>query len=249
MTRVIRLAAAAAAVALVGAACDDSGGFDKEAFCKIATEFNEQEGAPTPEQLDEYIAAAPDDIKADAEFVADKIKQADGDMGSVFGDPEVGEKISRFEEAETRECGLHQDDEGNNEEGGDEPVTEPAEGAAVVEITAVEYAFEGVPETVPAGSTALGFSNEGDAAHELVVFRLVDGKTLDDFLSLEGEDDPRVDEIVDEEVGGTFSEPGGEVTYANLELAPGTYVLACFVPGPEGKSHAEHGMTAQFTVA
>lgn len=247
MTSLIRLAAVAALAAVGFVGCDSGGGFDQEAFCKIAREINEVEGAPSTEQLDEYVAAAPDDIEEDAEFVAGKFEEAGNNIGAVFADPEIGEKIARFEEAERRECGLHEGaDEGEIEGEGD---AAPAEGSAVVEVTGVEYAFRGVPETVPAGLTALAFANDGSEAHQMVVFRLAEGKAVADILTLEGEDDPAAAEVIEAEVGSAFGEPGGDTGYVNADLTPGSYALVCFIPGPEGKPHAELGMTAQFTVA
>lgn len=247
MTGLMRLTAVAALAAVGLAACDSGGGFDQAAFCKIAREINDVEGAPSTEQLDEYVAAAPDDIEEDAEFVADKFEEAGNNIGAVFADPQIGEKIGRFEEAERRECGLHEDaEEGEIEGEGD---TEASEGAAVVEVTGVEYAFQGVPQAVPAGLTALALTNGGEEAHQMVVFRLAEGRAAADILSLEGEDDPAAAEVIEEEVGSAFGEPGGETGYVNADLTPGSYALVCFIPGPGGKAHAELGMTADLTVA
>lgn len=246
---------AAVLIGVVGlAACDDSGGFDEAAFCEIAREFQAIDDVPSNEQLDRYVEAAPDEIKDDAEFAAEQIREADGNIGAVFGDPEIGprmeEAFENIEAAETERCDIDHDDGEDGEDGEDGPPEgdpEPAEGANVVEVTGVEYAFEGVPAEIPAGLTAFGFTNGGEEAHEMFVGKLAEGTTLDDVLAFEG--DPIEGGLVTEEVGGTFGEPGSDATYVNAELAPGTYGMVCFVPGPEGKPHAELGMTAEFTVA
>lgn len=248
MSRSIRLVATVAVAALGLAACDSGGGFDEEAYCKIAREFFEAEGPPSNAQLDRYVEAAPPEIEDDAEFVAGKFKAAEGNVGAVFSDPEVEKRFENISAAEKKRCGLDHDDEGG-EEG--EPETAPAPGATVVEITGVEYAFEGVPETLPAGLTALGFTNGGEEAHEMVVGKLAEGVTTDQIVeAAQGDGDPREQGLI-EEVGGTLGprEPGGEKTYVNAELAPGNYAMFCFVPGPEGKPHAALGMSARFTVA
>ncbi len=50
-------------------------------------------------------------------------------------------------------------------------------------------------------------------------------------------------------IGGLFEiEPGGSQDLALVDLEPGAYTLTCFFPAPDGKTHAEHGMTATFTV-
>ncbi|CAN5124931.1 hypothetical protein BH24ACT1_BH24ACT1_12000 [soil metagenome] len=55
------------------------------ATANAARELDEQEGFPTPEQLDQLAAAAPGEIKADVEFVAERFKAA-----MEAGDPAGG---------------------------------------------------------------------------------------------------------------------------------------------------------------
>jgi len=251
MKRVLVLMGVAALAGGALGACSDDEEFDQAAYCKIALELAEQE-APTDEQLDEYVAAAPDEIKDDAAFVAGKFKDADGNIGAIFSDPEVQERFERIEAAERlHDCGTQGDDEGGDdgeEEGAGDP--EPAEGATVVEVTGVEYAFQGVPETAAAGPTAFQFTNGGQEIHEMVLMRLVEGKTAADVLTLEGEDDPNSAAIIEEEVGALFAEPGGEPGgFLNTDLSAGNYALFCFVPGEGGEPHAAQGMSAEFAVA
>ena len=147
-----------------------------------------------------------------------------------------------------------------------------AEGEAAgetVEITAVDWAFEGVPESVEAG-TKLSLKNEGDEPHEMVVIRIPDEETRP------------VSEIValpQEELGAVF---GGEPEPATVLLAktgstdtpgavmgdgtltePGRYAIVCFLPvgaddsileaegPPEGDAppHVSQGMFAELTVS
>lgn len=226
---------------------DDGNGFDKEAFCKIAQQFADADGPPTPDQVKEYVDAAPPEVEDEANTVEDLLDSVDGDFGKLFSDPEKGEQfetaIGPLEEQETELCGIEHSDEDDGPPAGD---PEPAEGAAVVEIAAVDFAFENVPDEVDAGLTAFAFSNVGESAHEMFIGKLAEGTTMDDVLAFEG--DPSEGGLVTEEVGGTFGEPGAEVSYINGELTPGTYGLVCFIPGPDGKSHAELGMVDEFTV-
>ena len=139
----------------------------------------------------------------------------------------------------------------------------------VVEITAVDYGFEGVPESVEAG-TKLSLTNEGREPHEMVVIRIPDEETRP------------VSEIValpEEELGAVF---GGEPTPSAVLLAatgttdtpgavmgdgtltePGRYAIVCFLPlgsddsilesegPPEGDAppHVSQGMYAELTVS
>jgi hypothetical protein len=50
-------------------------------------------------------------------------------------------------------------------------------------------------------------------------------------------------------VGGPDAVNGGETTSATQFLAPGNYVLVCFLPSPDGTMHLEKGMIRRFVVA
>jgi len=222
-------------------AADEAGGEFAE-YCEATAELDSQESAPTAEQMQHIKEVRPDEIGEDVDFVADAIIAAEGDFGKVFGDPEVEERLGAIEAWEGENC------EGGDgeDEGDEEQATEPLEGAQVVEVTAVDFAFQGIPETVPAGDVSFSFTNGGEAAHEMFVARLGEGVELDDLLAME--DEPSEDQA--KEIGGVFGAPGDETVYLNAEgLEPGTYAVVCFIPGPEGKSHHELGMKTTFTVS
>lgn len=134
-------------------------------------------------------------------------------------------------------CG--EDDDGEaatpttTEAGSDETTTTTSEEAAVgetVEITGVDYDFEGVPDSVPVG-TSLSFTNgsEGEV-HEMVVFRVDDDESrpLEEIFSLPEEEAEEVTEFK----GVALALPGqpGFVPEGDLTLdEPGTYALLCFI--------------------
>ena len=99
-----------------------------------------------------------------------------------------------------------------------------------VEITGVNYAFEGVPETVEAG-TELTFTNASeDEVHEMVVVRIDDDETrpLEELLGLGDE----AEQVV-EDVGVAVAMPGEDGMVVDGELVleePGRYALLCFIP-------------------
>lgn len=124
--------------------------------------------------------------------------------------------------------------------GGDEPAEEPTDAtgdeatesaANEVEITGVNYAFEGVPETAEAG-TRLTFANASEnEAHELVLLRIADGeeRSLDELLALPEEEAGEVAQFQ----GVAFAFPGEEAMYPEGETVlaePGRYALICFIP-------------------
>ena len=255
-----RAFAVAACLALVAVACGDDDeeptaagdetttteateGEESE-YCRLAKELDESEEMPGIEQFEALREAAPAEISEEVNLVVDAIVAADGDLGKAFGDPAVEENIGVIEEYEADACGLGGDDEEG--EGEEEPETEPIEGAQVVPVAGVDYAFEGIPAEIAAGPTSFEFTNEGEAAHEMFIARLGEGVVLDELLA--SDEEPTDEQAQD--IGGTFSEPGGDVTYVNVEnLEPGTYAVLCFIPGPEGKPHFELGMKTTFTVA
>lgn len=125
-----------------------------------------------------------------------------------------------------------------------------------IAVTAVEYAFEGMPSEVPAGVVNVEFSNNGNEFHEMVVFRKPEGTTqsFDEIFEM-GEEES---EGLIEEKGGTFAPPGGEAGGLFQLDQPGEYIAVCFIPvgstpdapdGGSGPPHYTQGMRAEFTVS
>lgn len=210
---------------------------EHQEYCDAVEELDSQDGPPTVEQVQELKELRPDSIGEETDMVVDAFVEADGDIGVIFSDPELSAAFEAMEAHDAEICGFEVSED-------EEPDTEAAEGAEVIPVTAVDFAFEGIPAEINAGPIAFEFANEGEAAHELVLFKLGEGVDLDELLA--SEEDPSEEEA--QEAGGTFTPPGGEVTYANTELEPGTYAAVCFIPGPEGKPHYELGMKTTFTV-
>ena len=135
-------------------------------------------------------------------------------------------------------------------------------------MTAVDYAFEGLPEEVPAG-TKISLVNEGNEPHEFVAMLIPADETRP------------VEELVqlpEEELGAVFgaAEPAtvilaatgqtdipGAVVGDGTLTEPGRYAIVCFLPtgsddsilesdGPppagEAPPHAAQGMVAELTV-
>jgi uncharacterized cupredoxin-like copper-binding protein len=122
-----------------------------------------------------------------------------------------------------------------------------------LDVTAVDYAFEGVPDELPTGYTVVTFSNEGQEQHEMFALRFNDDTTE----SLE-----ELSELPDEEVftkispvNATWAPPGGSDTVSWNLAEPGRYAIVCFIPvGSVGESegdgppHFAEGMVQEFTV-
>lgn len=124
-----------------------------------------------------------------------------------------------------------------------------------VELTAVEYAFDGAPETVPAGIVSFEVTNEGDEAHMVKIVRRNDGVTTP-FAELLALPEERQDELLEGFEPEDFAEPG-DLAITVADLRPGHYALVCELPVgtadleaglSDGATHASAGMVHQFTV-
>ena len=117
-----------------------------------------------------------------------------------------------------------------------------------LDITMQDYAFatEGEPT---AGPLTLMFHNEGEVIHHAIIGKIDEGKTAADVEAelekgLDGPPPPWFDDSPLDMTLVSSSRSSG-VTF---DAEEGTYVLICFMPGPEGKSHYEHGMWTTFDV-
>jgi hypothetical protein len=123
--------------------------------------------------------------------------------------------------------------------------------ATKLEVTGLDYEFEGLPDRIDAGRVAVRFTNgtEHDEAHELLLFRRLEGtdETVEELVELPEE------EIFSKVAmaGVVFvDEPGGE-SVALFDLEPGSYIAICFIPigGEDGPPHFTGGMVAEFDAA
>jgi uncharacterized cupredoxin-like copper-binding protein len=105
------------------------------------------------------------------------------------------------------------------------PATSPTgEG---ITVTAVDYAFEGVPSTVPAG-TAFSLFNAGSEAHELVLVKKNEGvtETFEEILTLPDDEAFQLVTFV----GGTAADPGQQAPTTVSAAEEGEYLMICFIP-------------------
>ncbi|QYG95236.1 hypothetical protein HC251_24265 [Iamia sp. SCSIO 61187] len=114
----------------------------------------------------------------------------------------------------------------------DDATTEVEDGVLTVEL--VDYAFENLPESVPAGTQLAVENTSTEEFHELIAFRLPDDeeRTSDELV-----------ELPEDELMALFAGPpatvllagpdGGEQTAAvgdGTLTEPGRYVLFCSIP-------------------
>lgn len=224
------------ALALTAAACgddDEAGSSDTTAFCDARIELEQQfttEGEPDVERItalvDQLQASASGDLATNVDGLATALASAAESGSDPIEDPAFGENIGPIDDFALTECGH-----------------------PTVDVTGVDYAFDGLPESVSAGVTGFRFTNEGAEPHEMVLFRLDDSLT-EPVVDLFASDDEGLEESMSL-AGATFAE-SGQSSALFADLAPGRYAAVCFIPvggGDDGPPHFTEGMIAEFEVS
>jgi hypothetical protein len=170
-------------------------------------------------------------------------------------------------------CGDDDDDETGSGSGSEVTDDTEAEAGATIEVTGIDYGYEGLDGTIEAGSK-LSFTNGSDKeAHELVAFLIPEGeeRSMEELLALPEEElgaifggEPEPVTVILAAPGAT-DEPGAVVGDGTI-TEPGRYGVACFLPvggdpavvldpnaeGPpdtgDAPPHFTQGMFAEFTV-
>lgn len=182
----------------------------------------------------DVAAAAPDELADAAEqFVATVDELAATGDASLFDAPELVEATQAAHVYDLAHCGWDS-----------------------VEVTATNYAFDGLPAELDAGIVSFDLTNEGEDVHELLLVRKNDGVTqpAEELLALPEEEAMSLTTMV----GTPAFAPPGSVAYLVADLEPGDYMAVCFIPvgmtstdGPpsQGPPHAMEGMFTEFTVS
>jgi hypothetical protein len=147
----------------------------------------------------------------------------------------------------------------------------PPAGAFVAEYTARDYAFVG-PAELPSGWVTIRMVNEGLEHHFVSLTLLPEGKTIEHYFTDVG---VPFDQAWEALCSGTVDKAGagamlgellpewyasavsmggpglvapGRVGQATMRLAPGDYVMECYVKTAEGEFHVNLGMAIPITV-
>jgi hypothetical protein len=125
-------------------------------------------------------------------------------------------------------------------------IMDVAEPIADVHLAMVDFAF-GVPGFMPAGEQLWHLENVGDQWHETVIIPLPEGiESVSDVLEVMASGN-------EPDIQPAFfwapMSPGAEA-WVTVDLAPGNYVILCFLPDLNGdfSPHMNHGMIQVFTV-
>jgi uncharacterized cupredoxin-like copper-binding protein len=129
-----------------------------------------------------------------------------------------------------------------------------ASGGAVA-VHAVDYAYQGVPGTLPAGETRFSFTNDSTAeSHEMTLFRINDGVS-ESFDQILAEDEAQQSPPPPPKMTFFASTGSGPGESARMDLIgnlpAGRYGVVCFLPvenDQAGTAHYKKGMKAEFKV-
>ena len=98
---------------------------------------------------------------------------------------------------------------------------------ADITVTAVDFAYEGVPAEVPSGTT-MALTNSGQEVHEMIVVRKLP-ETTQSFEELLQLPQDQAQGLV-EDVGFAFAAPGQTAADVVTVGEPGDYLMVCFLP-------------------
>ena len=124
---------------------------------------------------------------------------------------------------------------------------------ADLNVALVDFAF-GLPVELPAGEQTWLIENLGEQWHELIVIPVPDGTTLEDAMSLllAVEGDTEGEGSMPEFAAVWSPMSAGERAWVQVDFAPGTYLVSCFIEDVNSDEHAIHaalGMIQIVTVS
>jgi hypothetical protein len=130
--------------------------------------------------------------------------------------------------------------------GGDATEATTAAGEAQqIDITAVDYEFEGVPETLERGPVEISMVNEGEEDHMVILAKINEGHTVEEALKAEGEKGTAT------ELGTIPPTKPGEEAASTLSAditEPGEYVLLCPLETKDKEPHYDLGQLYEYEV-
>lgn len=137
------------------------------------------------------------------------------------------------------------------------------EPVADASIDLVDFKFDNLPAAVTAGHHIWKVTDSGKQLHELVVYKLADGVTMDQVTAILSAPAPAAAASPMADMGTPAATGGapfvavagaapmnpGRINWVDVTFEPGNYFAICFIPdGASGKPHFALGMIMPFTV-
>ena len=116
----------------------------------------------------------------------------------------------------------------------------------VVTVIATDYRLQ-LPDTLPAGETAVEVVNRGHELHHVLFVRLLGKHTAADLArAMKGDGPPPRWAQMDGGPNGVS--PGDTSLATTVPLTAGHYAVLCMIPGPDGVPHVAKGMIRDLVV-
>jgi hypothetical protein len=214
--------------------------------------------------LDQALTQVPDSPDLAAAYVAEKVTPTVAAVRAAMPPGDVGAQVETVLAAVESAAGsgdpaAFDSPEFAAAQAGMYPYVAQACGYTQISATASDDAFAGVPATLKAGRQVLLLTNQSTAGefHEIAFVKLVPDTDIavKDFMALPPEE---ADKLIDPASYGVgvYTAPG-ETSGAVVDLTPGRWVYACFVPQgttaetPDGTGppHADAGMYGEVAVS
>ena len=114
-----------------------------------------------------------------------------------------------------------------------------------VHLVVKDYGFA-FSKPITAGKHTIHVMNEGPQEHEVIMIKLAPGKHVEDFTTWAGTGMKGPPPGMP--IAGMAGMAKGRTGIFTDDFTPGNYAMTCFVPAPDKKVHAEHGMNLEFAV-
>jgi hypothetical protein len=179
-------------------------------------------------------SVAPPEIATQLQAVVEAVRGSLQGGPPPFEDPNFASNFNALQEYRYNSCGYRQ-----------------------LDVTGIEYEFQGLPKTLPTGPVAIRFTDTGAELHELQIFRVKAKDSVKKIIRLsEKEQRSKIEEV------DTVRATQGETVYTIVDFSrPGRYGAVCHLPvgstsveaaeeagKDHPKSHAQEGMYATITV-
>jgi hypothetical protein len=138
---------------------------------------------------------------------------------------------------------------GNDDNNASDTTTTAAAAKPVaLAVSAKEYSFTTSP-SVQAGFVDISLDNQGTQGHQAIVARINDGVTPAQLAEANAKDPSGESALglVALKGGVNGIAPGTKQSVVS-KLDAGNYLMICFLPAPDGQTHAQKGMVTPFTV-
>jgi hypothetical protein len=119
---------------------------------------------------------------------------------------------------------------------------------ADLNVVAKEYSFT-APSSVQGGLVRVNLDNQGKEGHQSQLARIKDGVTPQQLQQATTADTTGEAALALVTLSGGVNgiAPGTKQSVVS-KLDPGSYLMMCFLPAPDGKTHVSKGMVLPFTV-